>query len=108
MVPVSGPNSPIGMRIRAPTTTPSTVAATACHQRQAQQHRERPEDDGGERVRPAELDAEQVQRPGVPVLGVGDRVDAVLLHLGRARTSGVRRQARPFRSAHLPYLRVGR
>src|SRR5919107_3724731 len=31
-VPVRGPNSPIGMRISAPTTTPVTVAATACHQ----------------------------------------------------------------------------
>ena len=31
LVPVNGPNRPIGIRINAPTRTPSTVAATASH-----------------------------------------------------------------------------
>ncbi len=50
-------------------------------QRQPEQDREGSQDHRGEGVRATELDAEQVQRPRVPMLG-RDRVDAVLLHLG--------------------------
>ena len=31
LVPVSGPNRPMGIKNSAPTSTPTTVAATACH-----------------------------------------------------------------------------
>jgi hypothetical protein len=75
-------------------------------QRQAENHRKGAEDDGGERVRPAELDAEQVEGPRRP-LGVRDRVDAVLLDLGRPGAPGIRRQSRELGSAHV-HLRVRR
>ena len=56
-------------------------------QRQPEQHREGAQDDGGEGVRAAELDAQQVQRAR-RALGVGDGVDAVLFDLQRAGAPG--------------------
>jgi hypothetical protein len=83
LVPLIGPNSPMGARISEPSNTPSTIAQTPRLERQAEQYREAAEYGGGKGVGTTEDHSEQVRR-ACGAFAVRDLFDPVGFNLRKA------------------------